>query len=207
MRLTLARKLEAVKRETVMKRKIIPSVCLARPVQADREGMDEIAGTGDESRRLSSSEVLRSKSKSEVDAEGLRVVIEGLARESSGQFQIRGLVKVISVDACTSKINKRTYRNSMNMNSNVFYRYFDQYDYFDHSQILIFIFSSRRRHRRRHQYEIIQKMFYETSLNIAKIYLFVISIQNNQSCRIFRIFFFSIHFYFHSLTFTFIRIL
>jgi hypothetical protein len=41
----------------------------------------------------------------------------------------------------------------------VFYRYFDQYDYFDHSKILIFIFSSRRRHRRRHQYEIIQKIF------------------------------------------------
>ncbi len=69
--------------------------------------------------------------------------------------------------------------------SNVFYRYFDQYDYFDHSQILIFIFSSRRRHRRRHQYEIIQKNFYETSLSVAKIYSFVISLQNNQSCSIF----------------------
>jgi hypothetical protein len=80
MRLTLARKLDAVKRETVMKRKIIPRVCLARPVQADKEGMDGIAGTGDEFRRLSSSEVLlRSKSKSEANAGGLRVVIEGLA--------------------------------------------------------------------------------------------------------------------------------
>jgi hypothetical protein len=90
--------------------------------------------------------------------------------------------------------------------SNVFYRYFDQYGYFDHPQTLIFIFSPRRRHRRRHQYEVIQKNFYETSLSIAKIYPLVTSVQNNQSCRIFPILPFSTHFYPHSTTFTPIRI-
>jgi hypothetical protein len=100
MRLTLARKLEAVKRETVMKRKIIPSVCLARPVQADKEGMDEIEGTWEEFRRLSSSEVLRSKAKSEVDAsvsrsDGLSVVIEGFGRRAVDRCKTRGIIKVI----------------------------------------------------------------------------------------------------------------
>ncbi len=89
-------------------------------------------------------------------------------------------------------------RRLQNNCDNVFYRYFDQYHYFDHSQILIFIFSSRRRHRRRHQYEIIQKILYETSLNIAKIYSLIISVSNKRSFRIFCILSFSIHFYTHS---------
>ncbi len=80
------------------------------------------------------------------------------------------------------------------------YHYFDQYHYFDHFKILNFIILSRCRHRRRHQYEIIEKIFYETSLSIAKIYLLVISIQNNQSCKIFRIFSFLTHFYSHSIS-------
>lgn len=77
MRLTLARKLEAVKRETVIKRKINPRVCLATPIQADKEGMDDV---GDRFCRLSSSEVFGIKSELELDAplpriDELRVVI------------------------------------------------------------------------------------------------------------------------------------
>jgi hypothetical protein len=64
---------------------------------------------------------------------------------------------------------------------NVFYHYFVNYHYFAHFQILFFIFSSRRRQRRRQQYEVFQKIFYETSLIIAKIYHFIISIQNKQT--------------------------
>jgi hypothetical protein len=41
---------------------------------------------------------------------------------------------------------------------NVFYRYFAQYNYFDHLNTSNFIISSRRRNRRRCQYEIIQKL-------------------------------------------------
>ena len=49
MRLTLARKLEAVKRETVTKRKAMPRVCLARPIQADLLGikLDVFAGNNE----------------------------------------------------------------------------------------------------------------------------------------------------------------
>ncbi len=63
----------------------------------------------------------------------------------------------------------------------MFYRYFTNDHYFFNSQILFFIFSSRCRQRRRQQYEIFQKIFYETSLNIVNIYFFIISIQNNQT--------------------------
>jgi hypothetical protein len=79
---------------------------------------------------------------------------------------------------------------------NVIDDYFDHYDYFDHFKILNFIISFRRRHRRRRQYEIIQKNFNETSFNIVKVYSLIISIQNKQSFKIFRIFFFSTHFHF-----------
>ncbi len=67
---------------------------------------------------------------------------------------------------------------------NVFYHYFANYHYFAHLQILFFNFSSRRRHRRRQQYEVFQKIFYEISLTIAKIYHFIISIQNKQTFQL-----------------------
>jgi hypothetical protein len=66
-------------------------------------------------------------------------------------------------------------------NVNVFYHYFANYHYFAHPQTLFFTFSPRRRQRRRQQYEVFQKIFYETSLIIAKIYHFIISIQNKQT--------------------------
>jgi hypothetical protein len=64
--------------------------------------------------------------------------------------------------------------------NNVFYRYLIHDHYLISSQILLFTFSFRRRQRRRQQYEIIQKMLYETSFIIVKINFFIISIQNNQ---------------------------
>jgi hypothetical protein len=42
---------------------------------------------------------------------------------------------------------------------NVVYGHFAHYDHFDHSKTLNFIISPRRRHRRRRQYEVIQKIF------------------------------------------------
>jgi hypothetical protein len=57
---------------------------------------------------------------------------------------------------------------------NVFYRYFSP------SKILFFTFSPRRRQRRRQQYEIFQKIFYETSLNNTKMSLFITSVRNNR---------------------------
>jgi hypothetical protein len=63
----------------------------------------------------------------------------------------------------------------------VFYHYFANYHYFAHPQTLFFIFSPRRRQRRRQQYENFQKIFYETSLIIVKIYHLIISIQNKQT--------------------------
>jgi hypothetical protein len=50
----------------------------------------------------------------------------------------------------------------------MFYCYFDQYHYFNHFQILIFIFLSRRRHWQRHQYEIIQKICKRRHLILLK---------------------------------------
>jgi hypothetical protein len=64
--------------------------------------------------------------------------------------------------------------------SNVFYHYFVNYHYFAHSQTLFFTFSPRRRQRRRQQYEIFQKIFYETSLSNAKMIFFITSIRNNR---------------------------
>jgi hypothetical protein len=68
--------------------------------------------------------------------------------------------------------------------SNVFYHYFANYHYFAHPQILFFTFSSRRRQRRRQQYKVFQKIFYETSLSIAKIYRLIISVQNKQTFQL-----------------------
>jgi ABC-type phosphate/phosphonate transport system substrate-binding protein len=54
---------------------------------------------------------------------------------------------------------------SSSQDINMFYRHFDW------PETLIFTILPRRRHGRRRQYEAIQKMLYETSLAIAKIYL------------------------------------
>ncbi len=67
---------------------------------------------------------------------------------------------------------------------NVFYHYFVNYHYFVHSQTLFFIFSPRRRQRQRQQYEVFQKIFFETSLTIAKIYHLIISVQNKQTFQL-----------------------
>jgi hypothetical protein len=64
--------------------------------------------------------------------------------------------------------------------TNVFYHYFANYHYFAHPQILFFTFSSRRRQRRRQQYEVFQKIFYETSLSNAKMILSITSVRNNR---------------------------
>jgi hypothetical protein len=63
---------------------------------------------------------------------------------------------------------------------NVFGRYLAHGHYFTPPQTLFFTFSPRRRQRRRQQYEVFQKIFYETSLSIAKIYLPITSVQDNQ---------------------------
>jgi hypothetical protein len=86
----------------------------------------------------------------------------------------------------SSKFKADQHRGPLKPNSelqrhNVFYRYFINHRYFFSLKILIFIFSSRRRQRRRQQYEIFQKILYETSFNIVNIYLSIISIQNNQT--------------------------
>jgi hypothetical protein len=49
--------------------------------------------------------------------------------------------------------------NRFNKLDNVVYGHFAHYGHFDHFKTLNFIISSRRRHRRRRQYEIIQKIF------------------------------------------------
>jgi hypothetical protein len=53
--------------------------------------------------------------------------------------------------------------------TNVFDHYLRHDHYLISLKILFFIFSSRRRQRRRQQYEIFQKIFYETSFNIVNI--------------------------------------
>lgn len=87
MRLTLARKLEAVKRETVTKRKAMPRVCLARPIQADHLGikLDFFAGNN-EFCRLPPRDLLGNMSKFEAEislpcTDGLNVVIIDWLRE------------------------------------------------------------------------------------------------------------------------------
>ncbi len=78
-------------------------------------------------------------------------------------------------------VNDSSFCNSrFFISHNVFYHYLNHDHYLISFQTLIFTFSPRRRRRRRQQYEIIQKMLYETSLNIANIYLLIISIQNSQ---------------------------
>jgi hypothetical protein len=62
----------------------------------------------------------------------------------------------------------------------VFYHYFANYHYFAHPQTLLFTFSPRRRQRRRQQYEVFQKIFYETSLSNAKMTLSITSVRNNR---------------------------
>jgi hypothetical protein len=93
----------------------------------------------------------------------------------------RDLKHVIIVDVFTSRVNGCLVRKLLR---NVFYHYFANYHYFAHPQTLFFTFLSRRRQRRRQQYEIFQKIFYETSLTIAKIYLLIISIQNKQTFQL-----------------------
>jgi hypothetical protein len=90
----------------------------------------------------------------------------------------------------------RTVKRALVLSSraNVIDGYFDHYGYFDHSETLNFTISPRRRQRRRRQYEVIQKMLNETSLDITKIYSLIISVQNKQSSGIFRILSFSTHF-------------
>jgi hypothetical protein len=67
---------------------------------------------------------------------------------------------------------------------NVFDHYLAHHHYLVSFQTLFFIFSPRRHQRRRQQYEIFQKIICDTSFNIAKIYLFTISIQNNQKIQL-----------------------
>ncbi len=62
----------------------------------------------------------------------------------------------------------------------MFDHYLFHYHYLVLSQILFFIFSPRRHQRRRQQYEIIRKKFYETSLSNTKIILFITSVRNNR---------------------------
>ncbi len=105
------------------------------------------------------------------------------------KIALRSAILILSISSVLKVKNKVERR------TNVIDDYFDHYDYFDHLKILNFILSSRRRHRRRRQYEIIQKIFNETSFNIAKIYLLIISIQNKQSFKNFRISSFLTHFH------------
>jgi hypothetical protein len=66
------------------------------------------------------------------------------------------------------------------MNDDVFDHYLAHYHYLTSSQILFFIFSPRRHQRRRQQYEVFQKIFYETSLNNTKMILSITSVRNNR---------------------------
>ncbi len=63
----------------------------------------------------------------------------------------------------------------------MFSRYLGHGRNLGHSQILFFIFSPRRRQRRRQQYEIFQEIFYETSLSNIKMFLFITSDRNNRT--------------------------
>lgn len=89
MRLTLARKLEAVKRETVTKRKAMPRVCLARPIQVDLLGierMDDLVGNKNEFCRLPPRDILGNMSKVEAETsptctDGLKVAMIAWLRE------------------------------------------------------------------------------------------------------------------------------
>jgi hypothetical protein len=78
----------------------------------------------------------------------------------------------------------RVWEAFKNLTSNVFDRYLAHYHYFTPPKILFFTFSPHRRQRRRQQYEVFQKIFYETSFSIAKIYLSIISIQDNQKFQL-----------------------
>jgi hypothetical protein len=66
------------------------------------------------------------------------------------------------------------------IDSNVFDHYLVHYHYLASPQTLFFTFSPRRRQRRRQQYEIFQKTFYETSLNNTKMILSIASVRNNR---------------------------
>jgi hypothetical protein len=83
--------------------------------------------------------------------------------------------------------------------TNVFDHYLTHYHYLISSQILFFIFSSRRHQQRRQQYENFQKILCDTSLNIAKIYLFIIFVQNNQKIQLIDNQHSTFTFWFHSL--------
>ena len=63
---------------------------------------------------------------------------------------------------------------------NVFDRYLRHDRYLISFQILFFTFLSRRRQRRRQQYEIFQKTFYETSFSNTKMFLSITSVWNNR---------------------------
>ncbi len=65
----------------------------------------------------------------------------------------------------------------------MFGHYFTNGHYFSPPKTLFFTFSPRRRQRRRQQYEVFQKILCDTSLSIAKIYLSITSIQNNQKIQ------------------------
>jgi hypothetical protein len=64
--------------------------------------------------------------------------------------------------------------------NNVFDHYLTHYHYLILFQTLFFIFSPRRHPRRRQQYEVIRKIFYETSLSNTKMILSITSIRNNR---------------------------
>ncbi len=96
---------------------------------------------------------------------------------TSSNFSFRTLVNKLRY------IKFRASKDDQLWRSNVFDHYLVHYHYLTSFQILFFIFSSRRHQRRRQQYEIFQKILCDTSLNIVKIYFFIISIKNNQKIQ------------------------
>jgi hypothetical protein len=72
-------------------------------------------------------------------------------------------------------------QKSAKRRSNVFGRYLGHGRNLGHSQTLFFTFSPRRRQRRRQQYEVFQKIFYETSLSNTKMSLSITSDRNNRT--------------------------
>jgi hypothetical protein len=88
--------------------------------------------------------------------------------------QIKQLIKLIKIPFCF-------YQSDENwLYSNVFDHYFTNGHYFSPPKTLFFTFSPRRRQRRRQQYEVFQKIFYETSLSNTKMTLPTTSVRNNR---------------------------
>jgi hypothetical protein len=79
MRLTLARKFEAVKRKTAIKRNAIPRVCLAKPIQTDfldKGSMEELARNENLFGPVAAPGLTGSKSK--LDIKSSRARMDGL---------------------------------------------------------------------------------------------------------------------------------